>query len=89
MVVSPGTYREYVNPKNGGTEDARIVYRCEVPLGAVITGAEEVMSWKKYEGNVWGCRINNGIFDTYNPYTTLVGGDRHFEPTRDIPERFT
>ncbi|MCH5337990.1 MAG: right-handed parallel beta-helix repeat-containing protein [Acetatifactor sp.] len=81
VVVAPGTYREYVDPKNGGTGDARIVYRSEVPLGAVITGAEEVKSWEKYEGNVWVCRINNGVFGTYNPYTTLVGGDWYFAPT--------
>ena len=81
VVVAPGTYREYVDPKNGGTEDARIIYRSEVPLGAVITGAEEVKSWEKYEGNVWICRINNGVFGTYNPYTTLVGGDWYFAPT--------
>ena len=24
--VAPGVYREYVSPKNGGTEDARITY---------------------------------------------------------------
>ena len=80
VVVAPGIYREYVDPKNGGTEDARIVYRSEVPLGAVITGAEEVKSWKKYEGNVWVCRVNNGVFGVYNPYTTIVGGDWYFAP---------
>ena len=81
VVVAPGIYREYVDPKNGGTEDARIVYRSEVPLGAIITGAEEVKSWKKYEGNVWVCRVNNGVFGAYNPYTTIIGGDWYFAPT--------
>ena len=81
VIVAPGIYREYVDPKNGGTEDARITYRSEVPLGAVITGAEVVKSWKKYEGNVWVCRIHNGVFGAYNPYTTMVGGDWYFAPT--------
>ena len=81
VIVAPGIYREYVDPQNGGTEDARIIYRSEVPLGAVITGAEVVKNWKKYEGNVWVCRINNGVFGTYNPYTTMVGGDWYFAPT--------
>ena len=40
VLVAPGMYREYVNPVNAGTEDARIVYRSEEPLGAVISGAE-------------------------------------------------
>ncbi|MDO4459454.1 MAG: right-handed parallel beta-helix repeat-containing protein [Clostridia bacterium] len=78
VVVAPGTYREYVNPINGGTEDARITYRSEVPLGAVITGAEVVKSWMKYSGNTWMCRINNTLFGNYNPYTTTVFGDWYF-----------
>ena len=39
VLVYPGIYREYVNPVNAGTEDARITYRSVEPLGAVITGA--------------------------------------------------
>ena len=43
VLVAPGIYREYVNPKNGGTdENSRIIYRSEEPLAAVITGAEPV-----------------------------------------------
>ncbi len=80
VLVAPGIYREYVDPKNSGREDARIVYRSEKPLGAVITGAEEVKSWEIYQGNVWVCRIGNGIFGDYNPYTTFVGGDWYFAP---------
>ena len=81
VVVAPGIYREYVNPVNAGTEDARIVYRSEVPLGAVITGAEDIKTWKPYQGNVWVCRVDNGVFGDYNPYTTMVGGDWYFAPT--------
>ena len=80
VIVSPGIYREYVNPKNAGTEAARIVYRSETPLGAVITGAEKVDYWTLHEGNVWVCRVDNGIFGDYNPYTTVIGGDWYFAP---------
>lgn len=80
VVVAPGIYREYVNPVNAGREDARIVYRSEVPLGAVITGAEEAKGWVRYEGNVWVLRVDNGVFGAYNPYTTFVGGDWYFAP---------
>ena len=38
VLVAPGIYHEYVDPVNGGTEDARIVYKSEKPLGAKITG---------------------------------------------------
>ncbi len=75
IIVAPGVYREYVNPKNGGTEDKRIVYRSEKPKAAHITGAEEVKNWEKLEGNVYSARIPNKIFGDYNPYKTLVSGD--------------
>ncbi len=80
VIVAPGIYREYVDPVNAGTEDARIIYRSEQPLGAVITGAEEVKNWEKHQGNVWVARIDNGVFGAFNPYTTVVGGDWYFAP---------
>ncbi|MDO4521746.1 MAG: right-handed parallel beta-helix repeat-containing protein [Eubacteriales bacterium] len=78
VLVMPGIYREYVDPKNGGTNEARITYRSTEPLGAVITGAEEVKCWKPYQDDVWVARIDNGVFDDYNPYTTMVYGDWYF-----------
>ena len=78
VLVAPGVYREYVNPANAGTQDARITYRSTEPLGAVITGAEEVKNWTLYQGNVWVCRIGNSLFGNYNPYTTYVYGDWYF-----------
>lgn len=42
VLVLPGIYRENVAPRYAGREDARIVYRSTEPLGAVITGAEQV-----------------------------------------------
>ena len=78
VLVAPGIYREYVDPVHGGTEENRITYKSTEPLGAVITGAEEVKSWTKYEGNTWVCRIPNSTFGAYNPYTTYVYGDWYF-----------
>lgn len=80
VLVAPGVYREKVTPRNAGTEDARITYRSEEPLGAVITGAEVLTGWKRFRGNVWVNRVNNGVFGDYNPYTTLVCGDWYFAP---------
>lgn len=80
VVVARGIYREYVDPVNAGLEDARIIYRSEEPLGAVITGAEEAKGWTKYQGTVWMIRVNNGIFGDYNPYTTFIYGDWYFAP---------
>ncbi len=81
VIVAPGVYREYVNPKHAGTEEKRIIYRSEKPLGAKITGGEILTGWKKYRGTVWTARVHNGIFGSYNPYTTFVCGDWYFAPT--------
>ena len=77
--VAPGVYREYVSPKNGGTEDARITYVSDEPLGATITGAERITNWEQYQGDIWVARVNNSMFDPeYNPYSTYVYGDWYF-----------
>ncbi|MGN0167874.1 MAG: hypothetical protein ACI4AB_07525, partial [Acetatifactor sp.] len=74
VIVAPGIYREYVNPVNPGREDARITYRSEVPLGAVITGAEVVTDWEKYDGTTYVTRVDNTVFGDYNPYIQEVEG---------------
>jgi len=79
IIVAPGIYREYVNPIHGGREDARIIYRSEVPLGAVITGAELVKDWTLVEGTTYVTRIDNTVFGNYNPYIQEVEGDWYFE----------
>ncbi len=81
VIVAPGIYREKVTPRNAGREDARIVYRSEKPLGAVITGAEPLTGWKKHKGSVWVNRVKNSLFGAYNPYKEMVCGDWYFAPT--------
>ena len=80
VIVAPGVYREYVNPVYAGTEEARITYRSEKPLAAVITGAELLTGWEKVKGTTWTARVNNGIFGAYNPYVEKVEGDWYFSP---------
>ena len=75
VLVYPGIYRENVNPKNGGTENARITYRSVEPLKAVITGAEELTGWQRLEGDVWTAAVPNEVFGDFNPYEELVSGD--------------
>lgn len=77
--VAPGIYRESVKPVRGGSSDiCRITYRSQIPGKAVITGAEIVKNWKRYQDNVWVARIPNSIFGTYNPYTVEIKGDWFF-----------
>lgn len=78
VIVAPGVYREYVNPRHAGTADARITYRSEVPLGAVLTGAEPAKEWTLYEGSVYTMRVDNTLFGSYNPYLQEVEGDWYF-----------
>ena len=78
VLVAPGVYREYVNPARGGTEEKRITYRSEVPLGAVITGAEELTGWTRLDNGLWTARVPTSVFGGYNPYTTWVYGDWYF-----------
>ena len=78
VLVAPGIYKECVEHLNSGTKDAPITYRSTKKLGAVITGAEEIKNWEKYEGDVWKCSVKNSIFNGYNPYTIFVYGDWYF-----------
>ena len=75
IIVAPGTYREYINPKIGGEKNAPITYRSEVPGAAVITGAEEIKDWVNVKGDIWKTTIPNGFFNAFNPYTIEVYGD--------------
>ena len=80
VLVFPGVYREYVNPVNAGTEDARIEYRSVEPLGARITGAELLTGWTLYKDTTWMAKVDNGVFNGYNPYELPVAGDWYFYP---------
>ena len=61
IIVAPGVYREYVNPKHAGEEGKPIVYRSEKPLAAHITGAESIKNWQKVSGDVYVTRVSNSI----------------------------
>lgn len=75
VIVFPGIYREAVNPKYGGTETKRIIYRSVEKGQAHITGSEAVTNWEHIEGTVWKTVIQNDIFGSFNPFTTLISGD--------------
>ena len=81
VLVAPGVYREYVCPVHAGTDEARITYRSVEPRGAVITGAEVLTGWTRYQGDTWTARVSNSLFGSYHPYTTYVCGDWYFAPT--------
>ncbi|MBQ1492375.1 MAG: right-handed parallel beta-helix repeat-containing protein [Blautia sp.] len=75
VIVAPGVYREWVDPRQGGTAENRITYRSEKPLEAILTGAEPLTGWEPLGDNVWKTSVPNALFGDYNPYTTKVEGD--------------
>lgn len=75
VLVFPGVYREYVHPRQGGTETQRIVYQSVEPLQAVITGAEPVKNWESLGNGTWRAAVDNSIFGSFHPYRELVSGD--------------
>lgn len=78
VTVHSGTYREWVNPLNGGeSDDKRIVYRVADGEKAELKGSELIKKWtkeKKGKG-VWKVVLPNSFFGSYNPYADLIFGD--------------
>ena len=78
ITVYEGIYREWVNPKNGGTMHHQITYRVAKDNKVTITGAEIITDWEQEE-NVWKTIIPNSFFGNYNPYQVIIGGDWFFD----------
>jgi len=75
VVVHAGTYREWVKPVRGGTDDKnRITYRTAPGAEVVIRGSERVTSWKREDDGVWKVELPNSFFAEYNPYALQVSG---------------
>ena len=81
VTVHEGVYREWVNPKNGGTVHHRITYQAAKGEKVVISGAEVITDWVP-EGHIWKAKLPNEFFGEYNPYATVIGGDWYFEKER-------
>lgn len=79
--VHEGTYREWVNPKNGGTSESnRITYEAAAGEHPIIKGSEIICDWEHYEGTVYKKVISNDIFGDWNPYKLTVWGDWKMKP---------
>lgn len=78
VTVHRGTYREWVNPLNGGESDAkRILYRSAPGEKVEIKGSEVVTGWKrdKRGKGVWKVELTNAFFGNYNPFNDRLYGD--------------
>lgn len=76
VIIGDGIYREWVDPKNGGTgNNQRITYRAAENAHPVISGAEVIGDWVPVSGTVWRAEVDNRIFSGVNPYAQEVFGD--------------
>lgn len=86
VTVHDGTYREWVNPLNGGErEGKRILYRVAKGEKAEIKGSDLVTGWKKEKKGkgVWKVILPNIFFGNYNPYNDKIFGDWFSNHGRD------
>ena len=75
VTVSAGTYREWVKPVRGGTDqDSRIVFRAAPEEKVVIKGSEQIQTWTRTETGIWEVVLPNSFFGDYNPYALHVSG---------------
>lgn len=78
VTVHAGTYREWVNPLNGGrNEQERILYRTAEGDKVELKGSELIKGWKKEKkaAGVWKISLPNSFFGNYNPYVEKIWGD--------------
>ena len=76
VMVSEGTYREWVKPRRGGIDNLnRITYTATEGEKVVIKGSEHIIGWDDIGGNVWKVVLTNELFGSYNPYKLIIDGD--------------
>ena len=76
VVVHEGEYREWVDPKCGGSSDScRITYTAAEGESVVIKGSENITDWEKVDSSVWKKVLPNDMFGDWNPYAEKIYGD--------------
>ncbi len=75
VTVQAGTYREWIKPPRGGTDDSkRITYSAATGEKVFIKGSERITSWAHKSRGVWKVELPNSFFGDYNPYALNVSG---------------
>jgi alpha-L-arabinofuranosidase len=82
IVVHGGVYREWVKPKNAGTnEQTRIVFEVAAGEKVAVKGSERITGWVNIGGTIWKVTLPNAFFGDYNPYQQMISGDWFLHPT--------
>ncbi|MBQ8408983.1 MAG: right-handed parallel beta-helix repeat-containing protein [Clostridia bacterium] len=84
VIVHEGEYREWVDPRFGGSSPKeRITYLAAPNEKVVIKGSEEIKGWVYERDGVWTVTLPNSFFGDYNPYTDVLFGDWYLGRGRD------
>lgn len=76
VMVHEGTYRESVNPINGGGDRyTPITYTAAPGERPVIKGSEAVSGWQACGNSAWVTEIDNALFGDFNPFAVPMKGD--------------
>ena len=77
VTVHEGIYREWVNPRNSGSDKyARITYQAAEGEEVWIKGSERITTWtREKKSDVWKVVLPNSYFGDFNPYTEILAGD--------------
>lgn len=82
--VHSGTYREWVNPRNGGTSSHnRIIYEAVEGEHPIIKGSEIITGWENVRDTVYKKTLSNTMFGDWNPFAIKVEGDWMLAPFKD------
>jgi hypothetical protein len=83
ITIHAGTYREWVNPANGGESDSkRIVYRAAQGEKVEIKGSEKITGWKKDKNGLWKVTLPDSFFGSYNSCRDVIVGDWYWPNKR-------
>lgn len=74
--IGDGTYREWVDPARGGTDDEhRITYAALPGAHPVLSGAEILLDWTCMGEHLYQTTIPRAAFGDYCPYEDTIHGD--------------
>lgn len=86
LYLREGTYRETLKPLSSGTKAKPITYTAYLGEKAIISGAEPLIGWTKWKGNIYTTSLNWSL-GNYNQL--LVGQDTLWEARWPNLESYT
>ena len=79
--VHAGTYREWINPRRGGTSaQQRITFRAAKGEQVILSGSEIVTDWHQGDDGLWRVELFDQLFTEasqagFHPFRSVLEGD--------------